>query len=81
MDNIQQTFFSPLGKQYCMYFYIMSIIMFLSFLFLLGNVLMKLFRGKLDNSSGILQLNLLVSIFIGYFTNRLLYSMCAGSLK
>ena len=24
--NIQQTFFSPLGKQYCMYFYILSVI-------------------------------------------------------
>ena len=81
MADLINSLYGPLPVKYCMYFYIMSIIMFLSFLFLLGNVLMKLFRGKLDNSSGILQLNLLVSIFIGYFTNRLLYSMCAGSLR
>jgi len=72
--------YGPLPVKYCMYFYIMSVILFLSFLFLLGNLLLKMFRRKMDDTNMLLQLNVLISMFIAYFTNRLLYSMCAGSL-
>ena len=81
MLDLMNLLYGPLPVKYCMYFYIMSIIMFLSFLFLLGNILLKLIRRKTDGMKLLLQMNILVSIFIGYFTNRLMYSICVGSLK
>ena len=81
MTQLLNTLYGPLPVKYCMYFYILSIISFLTFLFLLGNLLLKVFRRKLDGTNMVLQLNLLLSVFIGYFTNRLLYSMCSNSLK
>ena len=81
MSELMNLLYGPLPVKYCVYFYIMSIIMFLSFLFLLGNILLKLIRRKTDGMKLLLQMNILVSIFIGYFTNRLMYSICVGSLK
>jgi len=80
MPDLMNKLYGPLPVKYCMYFYIMSVILFLSFLFLLGNLLLKMFRRKMDDTNMLLQLNVLISMFIAYFTNRLLYSMCAGSL-
>ena len=80
MADLLNKLYGPLPVKYCIYFYIMSVILFLSFLFLLGNLLLKMFRRKMDDTNMLLQLNVLISMFIAYFTNRLLYSMCAGSL-
>lgn len=80
MANLMNTLYGPLPVKYCLYYYILSIITFLSFLVALGNLLLNLIRRKIDGTV-ILQLNLIIITFVGYFTNRLLYSMCAGSLK
>ncbi len=80
MSDLMNMLYGPLPVKYCLYYYIMSVIMFLSFIIVLGNLLFNLIRRKSDGTM-ILQLNLIITIFIGYFTNRLLYSMCAGSLK
>ena len=80
MTNLMNTLYGPLPVKYCLYYYILSIITFLSFLVALGNLLLNLIRRKMDGTV-ILQLNLIIITFVGYFTNRLLYSMCAGSLK
>ena len=80
MSDLMNTLYGPLPIKYCLYYYIMSIIMFLSFVVVLGNLLFNLIRRKSDGTM-LIQLNLMVTIFVGYFTNRLLYSMCAGSLK
>ena len=80
MSDLMNMLYGPLPVKYCLYYYIMSVIMFLSFIVVLGNLLFNLIRRKTDGTM-ILQFNLVITIFIGYFTNRLLYSMCAGSLK
>lgn len=80
MSQLMNTLYGSLSAKYCIYFYIMSIISFLTFVFLLGTLLIKLFSRKMENTNVLLQVNLLISLFIGYFTNRLLYSMCVGSL-
>ena len=81
MSDLMNSLYGPLSGKYCMYFYIMSIVMFLTFVFLLGHLLMNMIRGKGgDKTNMMLKFNLLVSSFIGYFTNRLLYSICLGSL-
>lgn len=80
MSDLMNMLYGPLPVKYCLYYYIMSVIMFLSFIVVLGNLLFNLIRRKRDGTM-ILQFNLIITTFIGYFTNRLLYSMCAGSLK
>lgn len=81
MSDLMNSLYGPLAVKYCLYFYILSVIMFLTFLVLLGNILLKLVRQKSgDGTNLLLHFNLLVSVFIGYFSNRLLYSMCRGSL-
>ena len=81
MSNLMDSLYGPLSVKYCFYFYILSVIMFVTFLFVLGNILFKLVRQKTSDASNmLLQFNLLITVFIGYFSNRLMYSMCAGSL-
>jgi hypothetical protein len=81
MSDLMNSLYGPLPVKYCMYFYILSIISFLTFLFFLGMLVLKVLRKKTDRLDMLFQLNLLVSIFIGYFTNRLMYSICSNSLK
>ncbi len=80
MDDIQQKFFGPLGKQYCLYFYILSVIGLIFVFIVLGGALVmgitkrKGFEFYLSAILG----SLGYAIF--YFQNRLLYSMCIGSV-
>ena len=77
--NIQQTFFSPLGKQYCMYFYLLSVIgLVFVFIVLASGLIIGITKKK--------GFEFYLSAIIGslgyaifYFQNRLLYSMCIGT--
>ena len=67
--------FKPLSKDYCLYFYILSILGFvliiLNILFLVWNVY------KRKNGSEIVKnIFSILGVFILYFQNRLFYSMC-----
>jgi hypothetical protein len=73
------TLYGPLPQKYCLYFYVMSVILFLSFLLLLGKFLWNMFKKK--ELSNIFHANLMITTLIGYFTNRLLYTMCVNSVK
>ena len=82
MSDLMNSLYGPLSAKYCLYFYILSVIMFLTFIFSLGNILLKLVRQKSsDGTNMLLHINILISAFVGYFTNRLMYSMCVGSLR
>ena len=74
--------FSPLGKQYCNYFYYVSII---SFVLLVIAVISLVFTMVLSKSKDKMLLlhsiPAFISLLLSYFTNRLLFSMCVGSLK
>lgn len=72
--------FSPLGKDYCDYFYWLSVINFIFLLYIVFTLLFKFFFDK--KKDGLLNI-FLVSLptLIGYFVNRLLYSMCVGSTQ
>ena len=67
--------FSPLSKDYCLYFYVLSII---AFVLLIVNVLMFVWNlYKRKNGSEIAKSIVgILGVFIIYFQNRLLYSMC-----
>jgi len=80
MDNIQQKLFSPLVKQYCLYFYILSVIglVFVAVV-LVSAVIIGVSKKKgLDFYFAAIMGSLGYVIF--YFQNRLLYSMCIASV-
>ena len=73
MASLVDNLFSPLGKEYCVYFYWLSVIAFIFLLLVLYNSLMLLLKGKFN------VLYFVISLFgpgLMYFNNRLLYSMC-----
>jgi hypothetical protein len=82
MENpTMQYIYGPLSKEYCIYFYFLSIVGFiLLVLAILGIVLVGLSQKR--SSSFYLQM-LMACIGYGilYFQNRLLYSMCIGNNK
>ena len=76
------TFFGPLDRSSCIYFRFLTIFFFAILVFALFTELLfvvKNFRqlNLRIFTSGIL---LLFNIFLAYFVNRLLYSMCDRSL-
>lgn len=82
MSNFLLNYFSPLDKSSCLYFLIISIIFFVILIITLLTQLMFIFKNfKQLNfrniSNGVL---LLFNVFLAYFVNRLLYTMCSKSL-
>jgi len=76
MSDILETLFGPLSKEYCIYFYFLSVIGFVSLALL---VLSSLFIGISKKKGLGFYLNVLaiaLGYAIFYFQNRLLYSMC-----
>ena len=79
-DSFFQSPFAPLGRIYCDYFFCLSVINFIILLYILFSLLFAFFFDK--KKEGLLQIFLIsLPTFIGYFTNRLLYSMCVGSTQ
>jgi hypothetical protein len=82
MSDFMTTFFGPLDRSSCIYFRFLTIFFFALLVFALFTELLfvvKNFRqlNLRIFSNGIL---LLFNIFLVYFVNRLLYSMCDKSL-
>jgi len=76
-EGISDYLFGPLGAEYCNYFYYLTVLSFLTFLFVLGSCL---YIAVKSSKPDYLQL-MLVSFqpFLAYFVNRLFYSMCMNS--
>jgi hypothetical protein len=76
MNDIIDNLFSPLGKEYCQFFYYLSV---LGFVFLVIVLLSTLFIG-ISKGKGISFYLKMLSLALGYgifyFQNRLLYTMC-----
>lgn len=81
-SSFQATFFSPLGKEYCLYFYFLAIVALVLILLKIVHIFYNLFskKGK-DGSQVAADFIVFISLILSYFVNRLLYSMCVGSLK
>ena len=74
--------FGPLGKEWCMYFYLLSIVAYITFVlavFGLGGYVLT--RYKNLNRSHIFNLIIVIlNSFIFYITQRLMHTMCIRSL-
>ena len=76
------TFFGPLSKDSCLYFYILTILCFISLVIvLLTEVYFIIMHfNKFNLKSFQRWVLILCNVFIAYFVNRLFYTMCAKSL-
>jgi len=82
MSNFVTMFFGPLDKSACVYFLIICALFFVALIFVLASEILYLIKNfKSLNfklvSNGIL---ILFNIFLAYFVNRLLYTMCTKTL-
>ena len=74
------TAMSPLGSEFCDYFYYLTMINLILLVYVIIVALyIFIFHNKKDSLFHVV-LSIL-PIFISYFTNRLLYSMCVGSTQ
>ena len=74
MDDFSpQNVFSPLGREYCAYFYWLTVIAFILFLLALVDTVMRVVKGRARLLNGLV---VLLAPFLLYFNNRLLYSIC-----
>ena len=75
MNFLDKTLFAPLGKEYCVYFYWLTVV---SFLMLAVSVVHSVFSLLDKNAKLVPSLLALIGPVLLYFNNRLLYSMCVG---
>ena len=82
MDDFMNTYFGPLDKSSCVYFLIITVVFFVLLVIgLFGNLFVMIKNFKQLNFK-ILSEGLIIwfNLFIAYFVNRLLYTMCTKSL-
>lgn len=81
-NSFMDKYFGPLSKEYCIYFYFVSIIFAISslFIFISGVYFIVTNSKKLDAPLIMTSLSSLISMFLAYLVNRLLYTMCVKSL-
>lgn len=80
MSSLEQTLFGPLGKGYCLYFYIIEIVAFILFLVTILKYLVKAFKMKMNGMEHFSELLDVTRVGVQYLVVRLLYSMCSGAL-
>jgi hypothetical protein len=77
MDNL----FGPLGREYCIWFYFLSVLAFISLVLFLVPAVWRGISTKKDIWYFLGVFAVMFSYIIIYFQNRLLYSMCSGKMK
>ena len=82
MDNFMESYFGPLSKDYCVYFYALSIIagasFALSFVSIVSYMVMNF--NKINSMFVVNSLLILFNTFLAYIANRLLHTMCVKAL-
>ena len=82
MNDFMQDYFGPLGQEYCLYFYILSIIFFILFILSIIGVVGALSMNykKLNTMFVLNSAFLILNTLLAYFVNRLLNTMCVNSV-
>ena len=73
--------YGPLSKNYCIYFYLLSVVGFVLLCFTILSAILVSFSKKKSPGFYVQILMICIGYGIFYFQNRLLYSMCVGSAK
>jgi hypothetical protein len=76
--SLNNYLFGPLDTEYCFYFYILSVIHYLIFIFIIGSLVFSLVTGNKKVDMKMITTMLFGSLLYAalYFQNRLLHSMC-----
>jgi|APSaa5957512493_1039668.scaffolds.fasta_scaffold496911_1 hypothetical protein len=81
MNEFMDSYFGPLGKEWCLYFYVLSIFFFVAYILaiigVIGGFVMK--RKKIDALFVANGMALIFNTLLAYFVNRLLNTMCINS--
>ena len=82
MASFMNTYFGPLGEEYCVYFYALSIFFGDMFVISLLSVLSYKFMNfrKLNMMFVANTFFLLLNSFLAYLSNRLLHTMCMKAI-
>ena len=86
MTNFMNEYFGPLSKEYCVYFYFLSIFFFFIYVIILIGVIAFIIKhynnpAKVNLAFLINSVMLLLNSIIAYFVNRLLHTMCVNSIQ
>ena len=79
MNKLLDSLLGPLGPEFCTYFYILMVVSLVVLAAALIGVARRLLTDK--KADVVTLLVLLVQPLLVYFVNRLLYTMCVGSVK
>jgi hypothetical protein len=82
MDSFMNNYFGPLGKEYCTYFYVLSIIFGLTFVFSAISIasVIVMQHKKVDTMFVINSFFVLFNTFLVYLANRIMNTMCVKTL-
>jgi hypothetical protein len=82
MSNLLNSIAGPLDKNSCTYFLAWTIFFFIVLLFVFIAQVIILFKNykNLSGNNILNALSILINIFLAYFVNRLLLTMCNKSL-
>ena len=81
MADMMNTLFGPLDRKYCDYFYILSIFGFVLLVILLLTSLMVGISKRKGLDFYMQTISIALGYAIFYFQNRLLHSMCVGTMN
>ena len=82
MNSFMNDYFGPLGQEYCMYFYVLSIIAGVSFVLSAVSVVSYsvMHYNKINSMFVVNAVLVLFNTFLAYIANRLLHTMCVKSI-
>jgi hypothetical protein len=82
LKRFHDLFFSPLGKEWCLYSYILLVIAFLGLVITVVSSLLSVFGAKKFTVTGFVKNTFgpILTSLIVYFLSRLTYSICVGAL-
>lgn len=82
MHDFMDEFFGPLPREYCVYFYALSIVFGLTFIITLISILTFVITkyNKVNATFVANSIMILINIFFVYLSNRLLHTMCVKSI-
>jgi hypothetical protein len=81
MADIMETLFGPLDRKFCDYFWLLSVLGFvLLAVLLISSLLVGISKNK-GSDFYVQTISIALGYAIFYFQNRLLHSMCTGSMN
>ncbi len=82
-NSFANKYFGPLPKEWCTYFYVLSVFFFIIFSASLAAVIVTMITSfsKINLHIATNWAVILLNSFIAYYINRLFYSMCINSLQ